>query len=149
LIRARLAETPDEPRLWCALGDLNLDDDAYREAWERSVRFARSCFSQARQSTHLACLVHGDGDKPGLETTYCMKAAASERGVDACLVLFLRKCSWLPSQGHRSARAQRSLAASAVRRKDYSAAVRTVYCHLVHNVQSAEHTQSERGVSEC
>ena len=38
LIRARLAATPDEPRLWCALGDLNLDDDAYRKAWDCSVR---------------------------------------------------------------------------------------------------------------
>ena len=38
LIRARLAVTPDEPRLWCALGDLNLDDDAYRKAWDCSVR---------------------------------------------------------------------------------------------------------------
>lgn len=40
LIRARLAATPDEPRLWCALGDLNLDDDAYRKAWDCSVRCA-------------------------------------------------------------------------------------------------------------
>ena len=36
LIKRRLEVTPDEPRLWCALGDLTLDDAAYLQAWERS-----------------------------------------------------------------------------------------------------------------
>ena len=36
LIKRRLEVTPDEPRLWCALGDLCLDDAHYLQAWERS-----------------------------------------------------------------------------------------------------------------
>lgn len=32
LIKRRLEVTPDEPRLWCALGDLTLDDAAYLQA---------------------------------------------------------------------------------------------------------------------
>lgn len=31
LIRRRLEVTPDEPRLWCALGDLTLDDACYMQ----------------------------------------------------------------------------------------------------------------------
>ena len=37
LIRGRLEVTPGEARLWCALGDLNLDDSCYQKAWEVSV----------------------------------------------------------------------------------------------------------------
>jgi hypothetical protein len=50
LIRARLQETPDEARLWCALGDLRQDDGCYRAAWERSGhRSARAKRSLARR----------------------------------------------------------------------------------------------------
>lgn len=28
--------TPDDPALWCALGDLHMKDEFYVEAWERS-----------------------------------------------------------------------------------------------------------------
>jgi hypothetical protein len=33
-----LQVTPEDARLWCALGDLTLDDEHYRTAWERSGR---------------------------------------------------------------------------------------------------------------
>ena len=33
-----LQVTPDDPRLWCALGDLTLSDAHYETAWERSRR---------------------------------------------------------------------------------------------------------------
>eukprot|EP00884_Botryococcus_braunii_P019461 jgi/Botrbrau1/6199/Bobra.0344s0039.1 len=36
LIRRRLEVTPDDPRLWCALGTITKDDTAYEEAWKRS-----------------------------------------------------------------------------------------------------------------
>ncbi|PSC75849.1 tetratricopeptide repeat 27-like protein [Micractinium conductrix] len=51
LIKRRLEVTPDEPRLWCALGDLTLDDAHYLHAWERSGhRNARSQRSLARNA---------------------------------------------------------------------------------------------------
>ncbi|GIM17240.1 hypothetical protein Vretimale_19748, partial [Volvox reticuliferus] len=51
LVRRRLAVTPDDPRLWCALGDMHLDDRYYEEAWRRSgERHARSQRSLARNA---------------------------------------------------------------------------------------------------
>ena len=51
LIQRRLEATPDDPRLWCALGDLSLDDKHYLEAWERSgKRNARAVRSLARNA---------------------------------------------------------------------------------------------------
>ncbi|KAG2428213.1 hypothetical protein HXX76_011893 [Chlamydomonas incerta] len=38
LVQRRLAVTPDDPKLWCALGDMHLDDRYYEEAWARSGR---------------------------------------------------------------------------------------------------------------
>jgi tetratricopeptide (TPR) repeat protein len=49
LIKTRLQETPDDPRLWCALGDLTKDDSHFVTAWERSnKRHARAKRSLAR-----------------------------------------------------------------------------------------------------
>ncbi|EFJ51673.1 hypothetical protein VOLCADRAFT_87348 [Volvox carteri f. nagariensis] len=51
LIKRRLGTTPDDPRLWCALGDLHLDDRYYEEAWRRSGhRHTRSQRSLARSA---------------------------------------------------------------------------------------------------
>jgi len=51
LVKNRLEVTPDEPRLWCALGDLSLEDAHYMEAWERSgKRNARAARSLARNA---------------------------------------------------------------------------------------------------
>ena len=36
LIKERLEESPNDPRLWCALGDVTKDDSCYVEAWTRS-----------------------------------------------------------------------------------------------------------------
>lgn len=50
VVTARLEVTPDEPRLWCALGDLRLDDACYERAWLRSgKRSARAKRSLARR----------------------------------------------------------------------------------------------------
>lgn len=46
LIRRRLVAQPKEPRLWCALGDLHMEDAHYETAWEvsgqRNTRAQRS-----------------------------------------------------------------------------------------------------------
>ena len=43
--------TPDDPRLWCALGDLTLKDVHYETAWERSrQRSTRAQRSLARSA---------------------------------------------------------------------------------------------------
>lgn len=52
LVRRRLEVTPDDARLWCALGDLTLDESYYEEAWKRSGdRSARAQRSLARSAT--------------------------------------------------------------------------------------------------
>eukprot|EP00803_Ostreobium_quekettii_P004674 evm.model.scf_312.5 EVM.evm.TU.scf_312.5 scf_312:55151-60706(+) len=51
LIAARLKEDPNNPRLWCALGDLKHDDECYRMAWDRSGQhYARAQRSLARSA---------------------------------------------------------------------------------------------------
>ncbi|KAG2495053.1 hypothetical protein HYH03_006983 [Edaphochlamys debaryana] len=51
LVRRRLEQSPDDPRLWCALGDLYLNDRFYEEAWRRSgQRHTRSQRSLARSA---------------------------------------------------------------------------------------------------
>ena len=43
--------TPDDPRLWCALGDLTLKDGHYETAWQRSSqRSTRAQRSLARSA---------------------------------------------------------------------------------------------------
>jgi hypothetical protein len=45
--------TPDDPRLWCALGDLTLKDEHYKTAWlrssQRSTRAQRSLARSAQR----------------------------------------------------------------------------------------------------
>lgn len=51
LIKARLLETPNDPRLWCSLGDVTNDDACYEKALEVSNdRSARAKRSLARSS---------------------------------------------------------------------------------------------------
>ena len=46
-----LQVTPDDPRLWCALGDLTLKDEHYKTAWQRSgQRSTRAQRSLARSA---------------------------------------------------------------------------------------------------
>jgi uncharacterized protein HemY len=43
LINQRLQLCPNDPRLWCSLGDVTLDDELYKKAWEVSGHhFARA-----------------------------------------------------------------------------------------------------------
>jgi len=59
LIRARLEETPAESRLWCTLGDLNLDDACYSKAWVLSVccchetQYLKVVKEDVSQSVHI------------------------------------------------------------------------------------------------
>ncbi|KAL2644533.1 hypothetical protein R1flu_012120 [Riccia fluitans] len=49
LIRERLKVQPEDPRLWCSLGDVIMDDECYHKAWEFSGHhFARAQRSLAR-----------------------------------------------------------------------------------------------------
>ena len=46
-----LQVTPNDPRLWCALGDLTLKDEHYETAWQRSgQRSTRAQRSLARSA---------------------------------------------------------------------------------------------------
>ena len=63
-----LQVTPDDPRLWCALGDLTLKDEHYETAWQRSgrrsTRAQRSLARSAQREKNyeevpLALLVSG------------------------------------------------------------------------------------------
>lgn len=50
LVRERLEVSPQDPRLWCSLGDLTLDDACYTKAWEVSAhRHARAQRSLANR----------------------------------------------------------------------------------------------------
>eukprot|EP00250_Pteridium_aquilinum_P016612 c23195_g1_i1 orf=43-2787(+) len=51
LIRKRLEQQPDDPRLWCALGDVTLNEECYEKAWEVSKhRFGRAQRSLGRSA---------------------------------------------------------------------------------------------------
>nr|XP_024385943.1 tetratricopeptide repeat protein 27 homolog isoform X2 [Physcomitrium patens] len=51
LINRRLRSHPNDPRLWCSLGDVTLSDDCYRKAWEVSNQhYARAQRSLGRTS---------------------------------------------------------------------------------------------------
>ncbi|KAF5842032.1 hypothetical protein DUNSADRAFT_9601, partial [Dunaliella salina] len=51
LLKRRLKVTPDDPVIWCNLGDLYTDDSYYEEAWRRSgCRHARSKRSLGRSA---------------------------------------------------------------------------------------------------
>uniref|UniRef100_A0A7S3QZ63 TPR-like protein n=1 Tax=Dunaliella tertiolecta TaxID=3047 RepID=A0A7S3QZ63_DUNTE len=51
LLKRRLKVTPDDPVIWCNLGDLYTDDSYYEEAWKRSgCRHARSKRSLGRSA---------------------------------------------------------------------------------------------------
>lgn len=62
-IRGWVQVTPDDPRLWCALGDLTLKEEHYETAWQRSkhrsTRAQRSLARSAqREKDHeKACVV--------------------------------------------------------------------------------------------
>jgi hypothetical protein len=55
LVQERLTVSPQDPRLWCSLGDLTLDDACYTKAWEvsgrRHARAQRSLAKSAQVST--------------------------------------------------------------------------------------------------
>ena len=61
LINERLEESPDDPRLWCALGDVTRDDSCYVEAWKRSgqrhARAQRSLAASAMRSDDYASAI--------------------------------------------------------------------------------------------
>ncbi|KAK9803991.1 hypothetical protein WJX72_011120 [[Myrmecia] bisecta] len=52
LVQQRLQVTPDDSRLWCALGDLTLDDAAYETAWERSGHHSTRAQRSLARSAH-------------------------------------------------------------------------------------------------
>ncbi|KAI5084964.1 hypothetical protein GOP47_0001133 [Adiantum capillus-veneris] len=55
LIKERLKQQPDDPRLWCALGDVTLNEDCYEKAWEVSKhRFGRAQRSLGRSAYNKA-----------------------------------------------------------------------------------------------
>ncbi|CAM6029244.1 unnamed protein product [Sphagnum balticum] len=56
LINQRLQLCPNDPRLWCSLGDVTLDDELYKKAWEVSGHH----FARAQRS--LARMAYNQGD---------------------------------------------------------------------------------------
>ncbi|KAH7286932.1 hypothetical protein KP509_32G028400 [Ceratopteris richardii] len=55
LIKERLKEQPDDPRLWCAMGDVTFNEDCYEKAWEVSKhRFGRAQRSLGRSAYNKA-----------------------------------------------------------------------------------------------
>ncbi|KAL4448097.1 hypothetical protein ABPG75_005316 [Micractinium tetrahymenae] len=109
LIKRRLEVSPDEPRLWCALGDLCLDDAHYLQAWERSghrnARSQRSLarnalrnsrYAQAAQHWETALALnplHGEG---WFSLGYCY---IKERDYPAALRAFTRSSQLEPENG--------------------------------------------------
>ncbi|CAM6085732.1 unnamed protein product [Calypogeia fissa] len=109
LIRQRLEVRPDEPRLWCSLGDVTLDEDCYHKAWEvsghRFTRAQRSLaraaynkgnYSQAVKHWDLALSLnplHPDG-------WFALGSAALKtRDVDKALLAFTRQVQLDPENG--------------------------------------------------
>ena len=67
LIKKRLEEQPEDPRLWCALGDVTLNEDCYLKAWEVSGRrFGRAQRSLGRSAYNKGEYVRSVG---GLSNT--------------------------------------------------------------------------------
>lgn len=83
LIKRRLEVTPGEPRLWCALGDLCLDDAHYLQAWECSGH------------RNARCVAGGQGTLPA--PTGLLGRVLRERwpnrvaGQPACLIFSLHQ----------------------------------------------------------
>jgi tetratricopeptide (TPR) repeat protein len=108
LIKHRLEVTPDEPRLWCALGDLTLDDAHYRQAWEcsghRNARCVGVCGGRGPGRRQQAGWQAGCSGVPRV----LLAAAACPSPASPCP---LPPCS-----------SQRSLARNALRNSRYAAA---------------------------
>ncbi|KAM5550824.1 hypothetical protein ABKV19_027262 [Rosa sericea] len=56
LIKTRLSETPNDPRLWCSLGDVNNDDACFKKA----LQVSNDKSAQAKRS--LACSAYNRGE---------------------------------------------------------------------------------------
>ncbi|GAB4853470.1 hypothetical protein Ancab_017660 [Ancistrocladus abbreviatus] len=64
LIKMRLSETPNDPRLWCSLGDVTNNDACYQKALE----FSNNRFARAKRS--LAHSAYNRGDYEASKTLW-------------------------------------------------------------------------------
>ena len=70
-----LQVTPDDPRLWCALGDLTLKDEHFETAWrrsgQRSTRAQRSLARSAQREKNYEKVL----DTHSVHFRVCMSSA--------------------------------------------------------------------------
>ncbi|CAI8599165.1 unnamed protein product [Vicia faba] len=109
LIKKRLLERPNDPRLWCSLGDISIDDACYKKALE--VSNSRS--ARAKRSLARSAYNRGDYDKSKVlwESAMSMNsmypdgwfafgaAALKARDVDKALDAFTRAVQLDPENG--------------------------------------------------
>ena len=77
--------TPDDPRLWCALGDLTLSDAHYETAWERSRQRSTRAQRSLARSAQREKDFEGVRACPALHCNVCQECHAT--AVFAVLVL--------------------------------------------------------------
>ena len=98
--------TPDDPRLWCALGDLTLKDEHYETAWQRSsqrsTRAQRSLARSAQRETGYEKVPLSDCPFRGRQSEK-MPSCAARLDVSQSCHVYREKChsskalSWSPA----------------------------------------------------
>lgn len=128
LIQKRLEEEPDNPQLWCALGDVTLDLKFYHIAWERSkgrsVRSQRSLAHVSLKNGHFEEAAEHFENALKLnpivsDDWFSLGYAYLKMGCDDKALLAFSRCTQLdPEQGE----AWNNVAALNVRKKKYKEA---------------------------
>uniref|UniRef100_A0A7S3UFE0 Tetratricopeptide repeat protein 27 homolog n=1 Tax=Picocystis salinarum TaxID=88271 RepID=A0A7S3UFE0_9CHLO len=128
LIKERLEEEPDNPQLWCALGDITMDLSFYQAAWEksghRSVRSQRSLARSAlRNANYVDASEHFEKalqlNPIAADDWFSLGYAYLKLGCDDKALLAFSRCTQLdPEQGE----AWNNVAALNVRKNRYKEA---------------------------
>ncbi|CAL5228170.1 g11251 [Coccomyxa viridis] len=166
LVHRRLEVTPNDPRLWCALGDLTLKDEHYETAWQRSGQrstraqrsLARSAqreknYEKAAQHWELALGVNPLHPEGWFSLGYC---ALKQQDFARALQAFSRCAQQQPDNGdawnnlaaihlqERHFKEAFSALSEAVKFKRESWQTWSNYAHAA--VQTQNHLQAARGI---